>query len=106
MLAALAGFSPSDGPERNPRLTRAAAPAFGRSSHVAWTLKTKQDIRWQQITPAGTLLISTDAALMGVDIERGQVSMGKARSSAECPPTAFVLWRDRSSWRQPGRDCS
>ncbi|HEY4647564.1 MAG TPA: PQQ-binding-like beta-propeller repeat protein, partial [Gemmatimonadales bacterium] len=42
-------------------------------SAPAWTIKTKQDIRWQQVTPAGTLLISSDAALAGVDIERGQV---------------------------------
>ena len=44
----------------------------------AWTLKLKQDIRWQQVTPSGTLLISTDAALSGVDIERGQVIWDKA----------------------------
>lgn len=31
------------------------------------------DLRWQQVTPSGTLLISTDAALAGVDIERGQI---------------------------------
>src|SRR5256885_4573773 len=49
--------------------TAAPAPA---GATAAWTLKTKGDIRWQQITPAGALLVSTDAALSGVDIERGQ----------------------------------
>ena len=47
------------------------APA---GASAAWTLQTRQDIRWQQITPAGALLVSTDAALMGVDIERGVVA--------------------------------
>jgi outer membrane protein assembly factor BamB len=44
----------------------------------AWTLRMKGDIRWQQVTPAGTLLISTDAALSAIDIERGQVTWEKA----------------------------
>src|SRR5437667_4742195 len=39
---------------------------------AAWTLRMKGDIRWQQVTPAGALLVATDAALSGVDIERGQ----------------------------------
>ncbi|HJR18012.1 MAG TPA: PQQ-binding-like beta-propeller repeat protein [Gemmatimonadales bacterium] len=54
----------------------AASPVSGRAT-VAWTLKVKQEIRWQQVTPAGTLLISTDAALLAVDIERGQVAWEK-----------------------------
>jgi outer membrane protein assembly factor BamB len=49
----------------------AAPPA---AASTAWTLQIKQDIRWQQITPAGALLVSTDAALAAVDIERGQVA--------------------------------
>src|SRR5437016_3586033 len=44
---------------------------------AAWTLKTKGEIRWQQVTPAGALLVSTDAALAGVDIERGQAMWEK-----------------------------
>src|SRR5438067_9140810 len=47
------------------------APAASGAT-AAWTLKMKGDIRWQQVTPAGALLVSTDAALAGVDIERGQ----------------------------------
>src|SRR5437870_7226310 len=44
---------------------------------AAWTLRLKGDIRWQQVTPAGVLLVSTDAALAGVDIDRGQVTWEK-----------------------------
>jgi outer membrane protein assembly factor BamB len=38
-----------------------------------WTLKLKQDLRWQQVTPAGALLVATDDALSGIDPERGSV---------------------------------
>src|SRR2546421_10482272 len=52
---------------------QAAAPAPSPSgATAAWTLKMKGDIRWQQVTPAGALLVATDATLSGVDIERGQ----------------------------------
>jgi outer membrane protein assembly factor BamB len=37
----------------------------------------KGDLRWQQVTPAGVLLVSSDAALSGLDIERGQVAWEK-----------------------------
>src|SRR6059058_6494075 len=53
-----------------------AAPAPSGAT-AAWTVKTKGDIRWQQVTPAGALLVSTDAALAGVDIDRGQVTWEK-----------------------------
>jgi outer membrane protein assembly factor BamB len=56
-----------------PASTRAAAAAVSARATTAWTLKLKGDIRWQQVTPSGTLLVSSDAALVGVDIERGQV---------------------------------
>ncbi len=42
-------------------------------SVAAWTLHFNGDIRWQQITPAGALLISTDGGLSGVDVERGLI---------------------------------
>ena len=45
---------------------------------AAWTVKVKGDIRWQQVTPAGALLVATDGALAGVDTERGQVVWEKA----------------------------
>src|SRR5881296_4658245 len=54
----------------------APAPAPSGAS-AAWTLKLKGDVRWQQVTPAGALLVSTDAALAGVDIERGQITWEK-----------------------------
>ena len=57
-----------------PAQTAAPAPS---GATAAWTLKMKGDIRWQQVTPAGALLVSTDAALAGVDIERGQVTWEK-----------------------------
>lgn len=60
-----------------PASTRAVAAPISARSTPAWTLKTKGDIRWQQVTPSGTLLVSSDAALMGVDIERGQVTWEK-----------------------------
>jgi outer membrane protein assembly factor BamB len=56
----------------SPASARAASPPSGGATPV-WTLKLKQDIRWQQVTPAGTLLVSTDASLTGIDIDRGQV---------------------------------
>src|SRR3989475_9667753 len=56
-----------------------AAPAPSGAT-AAWTLKMKGDIRWQQITPAGGLLGSTDAALSGGDIQRGPAVGGKAQA--------------------------
>ncbi len=53
-----------------------AAPAPSGATAV-WTLKTRGDIRWQQVTPAGALLVSTDASLAAVDIDRGQVTWEK-----------------------------
>ncbi len=55
---------------------QAVAPAPSGAT-PAWTLRAKGDIRWQQVTPAGALLVSTDAALTAVDIERGQVMWEK-----------------------------
>src|SRR5256885_17167064 len=67
-----------------------AAPASAGAA-AAWTIKTKGDVRWQQVTPAGALLISTDAELAGVDIERGQVTWEKPELGGCAPasgPTA------------------
>src|SRR6266851_8904563 len=41
---------------------RSTAPA---GATAAWTLKMKGPIRWQQVTPAGALLVSTDAGALG-----------------------------------------
>lgn len=44
---------------------------------AAWTLNLKGEIRWQQVTPVGALLVATDAALAAVDIETGQLTWQK-----------------------------
>ena len=57
---------------------QATVPAPAPSgATAAWTLKLKGDIRWQQVTPAGALLVLTDDALSGVDIEHGVVAWEK-----------------------------
>src|SRR5919204_2369352 len=40
------------------------------SATASWTIRVNGDIRWQQVTPAGALLVSTDGALVSVDVER------------------------------------
>src|SRR2546422_2407075 len=57
-----------------PAQTAAPAPS---GATAAWTLKMNGDIRWQQVTPAGALLLSTDAAPAGGGIQRGQGPWGK-----------------------------
>src|SRR5438477_9801626 len=66
-----------------------APPAPGAA--VAWTIKTKGDVRWQQVTPAGALLISTDAELAGVDIERGQVTWEKPELGGLPPDSVRIV---------------
>src|SRR5216117_3754750 len=56
-------------------LLQAAQAPVG--SVPSWTLHFNGDIRWQQITPAGALLVSSDGGLAGVDIERGQIAWQK-----------------------------
>src|SRR5216117_2118239 len=56
-------------------LLQAAQAPVG--SVPSWTVRLSGDIRWQQVTPAGALLVSTDGALAGVDIERGQITWQK-----------------------------
>src|SRR2546430_8066474 len=68
LALSVATHAPAEAQTAAPAPTPAPAGAA-----VAWTIKTKGDARWQQVTPAGALLISTDAELAGVDIERGQV---------------------------------
>lgn len=53
----------------------ASPPTTG--SVPAWTVRLGGDIRWQQVTPAGALLVSTDGALAAIDIERGQIAWQK-----------------------------
>ena len=58
---------------------RPAAPAAQTptGSVAAWSLHFNGELRWQQITPAGALLVSSDGALAGVDVERGQIAWQK-----------------------------
>src|SRR6266478_3679662 len=60
-----------------PQLHAQAVAPTPSGATAAWTLKVKGDIRWQQVTPMGALLVSTDAALAAVDIEGGQVMWEK-----------------------------
>jgi outer membrane protein assembly factor BamB len=59
----------------HPQAPPASSPA---GATAAWTVHVNGAIRWQQVTPAGALLVSTGGALAGVDIERGQVAWEKA----------------------------
>ncbi len=70
-------------------VARPAAVATGATA--AWTLQLKGNIRWQQVTPAGALLASTDAALAGVDIERGQVAWEKTELGGLPPDSVRMI---------------
>jgi outer membrane protein assembly factor BamB len=61
-----------------PAATRVAIAPASPGATPVWTLTMKEEIRWQQVTPAGTLLVCTDAVLAAVDIERGQIAWEKA----------------------------
>jgi putative pyrroloquinoline-quinone binding quinoprotein len=75
----------------SPASTRAAAAAVAVHGTAAWTLKTKEDIRWQQVTPAGTLLISTDRALLGIDIDRGVALWEKPELGGLAPDSVRMV---------------
>jgi outer membrane protein assembly factor BamB len=55
---------------------QSTSPAPSGASQ-AWTVSLKGEIRWQQVTPAGALLVSTDAVLAAIDTEHGQISWQK-----------------------------
>src|SRR2546428_3681414 len=71
------GVGPHAAPPAQPAAAPARPPAGPTGTTAAWTLKLTGDVRWQQVTPAGALLVSTDAALAGVDIDRGQITWEK-----------------------------
>src|SRR3989442_11121039 len=56
-----------------PPAAKTPAPAAPAGATPIWTARFSGDVRWQQVTPAGALLVSTDGALAAVDIERGQI---------------------------------
>ncbi len=70
LLALLQAVHPTTPPPAPPAQTPVGSVA-------AWTLHFNGDIRWQQITPAGALLVSSDGGLAGVDVERGQIAWQK-----------------------------
>lgn len=57
----------------------------------AWTVHLNGEIRWQQVTPAGALLVSTDGALVGVDIERGQIAWQKPELGGLPPDSVHMV---------------
>jgi len=57
---------------------QATPPAAGPAGAIpAWMVKVQGDIAWQQVTPGGVLLGSTDRELAGVDIDLGKVAWEK-----------------------------
>jgi outer membrane protein assembly factor BamB len=80
LLVALVALTPGAAQAQTvtPAATRVAIAPASPGATPAWTLKMKEEIRWQQVTPAGTLLVCTDAVLAAVDIERGQIAWEKA----------------------------
>jgi PQQ-like domain len=67
----------SSGISSEPQLHAQTAAPVPSGATAAWTLKLTGEIRWQQVTSMGALLVSTDAALTAVDIESGQVMWEK-----------------------------
>ena len=72
----------SSGISSEPQLHAQTAAPVPSGATAAWTLKVRGEIRWQQVTPMGALLVSTDAALAAVDIEGGQVMWEKPELGA------------------------
>jgi len=83
LLALNVGFAASS--------ARAQAAPQPVSATPAWTLKLDAGIRWQQVTPAGTLLVATDRSLVGIDTESGQVSWEKSELAALSPDSVQPL---------------
>ena len=72
LLVLLQAARPASAPAPKP-----AQPPASVGSVAAWTLHFPGNVLWQQTTPAGALLVATDGALAGVDIERGQIAWQK-----------------------------
>jgi len=72
-------------------ISTAAAHSQAPGATPAWTLQMRGDIRWQQVTPAGGLLVSTDAALAGVDMDRGQVAWTKTELGGLPPDSVRIV---------------
>jgi len=79
-----------------PGYSRAQAKPAPSAAAAAWTVKINGDIRWQQVTAAGALLVSTDNALSGIDIDQGRVSwekpeLGGVAADNICPVDGSLL---------------
>jgi len=70
-------FGPAAPSHAQTKAANATAAANANTAAAAWSVKVNGGIRWQQITPAGALLVATDSSLAGVDIDHGQVTWEK-----------------------------
>lgn len=70
-------FGPAAPSHAQTKAANATAAANANTAAAAWSVKVNGGIRWQQITPAGELLVATDSSLAGVDIDHGQVTWDK-----------------------------
>lgn len=86
-LAAASLVALNAGLPASARAQTAAVPAASSPTAAtpAWTLKLNANIRWQQVTPAGALLVATDRSLLGIDTERGQIAWEKPELAALSP---------------------
>src|SRR5581483_1362531 len=71
--------------------TAQAAGPTAAAAMQAWTVHVTGDVRWQQVTPAGGLLVSTDAALYGIDTDRGQVAWTKVELGGLAPDSVRMV---------------
>src|SRR5256885_17021842 len=95
LLARQAGMGGYVGPHRRPSMAGLARRAlfvlsFIFPAHIvaqtqkpvvgsaaAWTVRLNRDVRWQQVTPAGGVVVSTEGALSGVGLARGGITWQK-----------------------------
>lgn len=67
------------------------SPTAPGGATAAWTLRVPQDIRWQQVTASGMLLIGTDAMVAAVDPERGQIAWQKTELAGLTPDSVRMV---------------
>src|SRR3989449_2636358 len=60
------------------------APAAPAGATPVWTARFSGDVRWQQVTPAGALLVSTDNVLAAVDRSEEHTSELQSRLHLVC----------------------
>lgn len=73
------------------------SPAPMAAATTAWSVQLPGAIEWQQIAPAGALLVETDGGLAGVDIEQGRIAWqkpelgGLAADSVQPVPNSLLM---------------